>query len=235
MICVLGICHKDVAQAARWVEFVADFNKRERPNQPAIILVATRAAMKTGLPGIRNVGGFALHVLDDEDESGYPKSASHLFLRSLEYCERTQPGEPVLWLEPDTLPMRPNWREEIAKEYASCGKPFMGQIERGHGHAHLIGCSVYPPDWRLKAPMLASVLTAPDIFWGPGLGQAFDTWAAPETVPQSAEARSIQQIWRPPLPVTPKWLRQNVRGECALFHQIKDRSGFKAVREMLKL
>jgi hypothetical protein len=175
------------------------------------------------------------HILKDEDETGYPKSASHLFLRSMEHCEQTHPGEPVMWLETDTLPMQLNWRKTIAEEYAACGKPFMGHIETGHGETHLAGCAVYPADWRTRAPRLTSVLTAPDIFWGKGLGQAFDTWASSETVPQSHPARSIQQIWRPTLPVTPKWLLENVRRDVALMHQVKDASGFRAVREMLRL
>lgn len=243
MICILGISHKDAEQAERWVEFVAGMSRRERPGQPRIVLAFTKLAARH-IPQIQRAGHRAggnanaiasAIALDDENETGYPVSASHLFLRSLEYCERVHPGEPVLWLEPDTLPMRPNWREDIASEYAACGSPFMGHIEREHGLTHLAGVAVYPHDWRIKAPLISAVLTAPDIFWGKGLGQAFDTWAAPEIVPQSATARGIQQIWRPPLPITAKWLRQNVRQDAALFHQVKDKSGFKAVKEGLKL
>ena len=238
MIFCLGVSHKDIAQAERWVMHAKKLSERETPDQPKLIVTATQAAQKAWLLPLQRAGQgiiTELHVLADEDESGYPKSASHLFLRSLEHCERVYPGEPVFWLEPDTLPMRRGWRGEIAAEYASCGKPFMGQIERGHGTAHLCGCAVYPADWRAKAPLLATVLTAPDIFWGKGLGQAFDTWAAPETVPQTHECRTFQQVWRPPLPMTREWLRRNVRRDVALFHQIKDGSGFKAIRDMHKL
>lgn len=232
MICILGVSHKDIEQAEKWLRYVASFRPQESPDEPEIVVAITKRASMNASEVYRviqkaRVGFF---VCPDEDESGYPKSASHLFLRSLEHCEKHFSGRPVLWLEPDTLPMRPNWRSEIAKEYVTRGKPFMGHIERDHGFAHLAGVAVYPPDWRTRATKLASVLTAPDIFWGPGLGQAFDTWAAPETVPQTAEARSIQQIWRPPLPITREWLRRNVRQDCALFHQAKDGSGFKAVR-----
>lgn len=238
MIFCLGVSHKDIAQAERWVAFAERLHERESPDQPRLIVTATQVAKRAGLLPIQREGCrviHELHVIGDEDEAGYPKSASHLFLRSLEHCERVYPGEPVYWLEPDTLPMRWGWRSDIAAEYAACGRPFMGQIERGHGHAHLCGCAAYPADWRERAPMLASVLSAPDIFWGKGLGQAFDSWAAPETVPQTHEARTFQQIWRPPLPATQVWLRKNVRPDTALFHQVKDGSGFKAVREMLRL
>lgn len=236
MICILGVCHKEVVQAEKWLRHVADLSVRETPDQPRLFVMLTQRAHATG-PELKRTKARVddWPVCRDEDEGGYPKSASHLFLRALEWAEATHPGEPVLWLEADTLPMRPNWRGEIAAEYAACGKPFMGHIERGHGFAHLAGVAVYPPDWRAKAPLLASVLTAPDIFWGKGLGQAFDTWATPETVPQTAEAKSIQQIWRPPLPITRVWLRRSVRQDVALMHQCKDGSGFKVVREMQRL
>lgn len=237
MIFCLGVSHKDDAQAIRWLNHVAALEKRESPDQPSLIVVTTQAVPAVSVRDMQRTGASVRdwHRCEDSDESGYPKSASHLFLRSLEHCERTYPGEPVFWLEPDTLPMRRGWRSEIAAEYAACGKPFMGQIERGHGAAHLCGCAMYPPDWRTLAPSLATVLTAPDIFWGKGLGQAFDTWASPETVPQTHECRSFQQVWRPPLPITREWLRRSVRQDVALFHQCKDGSGFKAVREMHKL
>lgn len=236
MICLLGVCHKDAPLAVKWLEFFARLSARESPGQPPLVVMTTQSIGQSPLIMMKRSGAMAEWVVcPDENEDGYPKSASHLFLRAMEYCEKTHPTEPILWLEPDTLPLKPNWRQVIADEYAARGKPFMGQIERGHGIAHLIGCSVYPPDWRAKAPMLASVLSAPDIFWGKGFGQAFDTWAAPETVPQAAEVRSIQQIWRPRLPITGAWLWSNVRPGAALFHQHKDGSGFKVVRDTLRI
>jgi hypothetical protein len=232
MICILGVCHKEIVQAEKWLRHVADLSVRETPDQPRLFVMLTQRAHAES----RDLKRTKARVDDwpvcaDESEAGYPLSASHLFLRALEWAEAMHPGEPVLWLEADTLPMRPGWRAEIALEYSTCGKPFMGCIERGHGFAHLAGVAVYPPDWRMKAPLLAGVLAAPDIFWGKGLGQAFDTWAAPETVPQAAEAKSIFQLWRPTLPITRPWLRVAVPQDVALFHQVKDGSGFKAVRE----
>jgi hypothetical protein len=158
-----------------------------------------------------------------------------LFLRAFEFAERVHPHEPILWLEADTLPMWPGWRQKIKEEYLKHGRPFMGYIERAHGFAHMAGCGVYPSDWRTRAPLLANVLAAPDVFWGKGLGQAFDTYAAPEIVPQAAHSKTIQQIWRPSLPMTLDWLRRNIAPGVALFHQVKDNSGFKSIQAGLKL
>lgn len=232
MIVAMGVSSRDADQAALWLDYAGRMNDGLRivVMMTQGITISTASALRASARRLE--AEFAR--CPDEDESGYPKSASHLFLRTLEYCESRYPNEPVLWLEADTLPMFKGWHKAIADEYAACGKPFMGYIERGHGFAHLAGVAVYPHNWRTASPLLANVLSAPDIFWGKGKGQAFDTYAAPETVPQAAEARTIQQIWRPNLPVTEKWIRSNVKPGVALFHQIKDGSGFRAMRGILK-
>lgn len=236
MIAALGVSQRDLQLAIKWLKWVALLHKRS-PIPCPLVVFGVRSFTPDQFSLLRSAAG-ALPVqwawCHDEDESGYPKSASHLFLRTMTFCEGNWPTEPVLWLESDAIPMRDTWLTEIMYEYLRCGKPFMGVIVRGHGHDHLGGVAVYPHDWRAKAPKLASVLEAPDVFWGPGLGQAFDSWAADETVPQAAEATTIQQIWRPQLPLTEHWVRRSIRPETALFHQVKDGSLIKMLSAKLK-
>lgn len=235
MIATLGVSQRDFPQAQRWLRWVALLAKRE-PLPIVLVVFGVRSLGPEQFALLRNAAGdIPVHWAwcPDEDESGYPKSASHLFLRALTYCEGQFPAEPVLWVEADAIPMRASWAAEIAQEYATCGRPFMGVIVRGYGHDHLAGCAVYPHDWRVRAPLLGSVLGAPDTFWGRGLGQAFDSWAAPETVPQTAEAKTIQQIWRPQLPITEQWRRRNIPDATTLFHQVKDGSLIKILQEQL--
>jgi len=240
MICAIGISHRDLDRAKRWLEWVAILEARETALsfRVPMIIMCTQSLNQYQVQMLREAtdrftGQVDITIMPDTEETGYPKSASHLFLRTMEYCEAKYPAEPILWVEADTVPMRPGWRESIAAEYMQCGKPFMGVIERGHGFAHLAGVAVYPPDWRTRAPLLADVLNAGDIFWGPKLGQAFDTYAAPQTVPQSAEARTIQQIWRPHLPLTMQWMGTNIRQEVELFHQCKDNSAIEVLKGRL--
>lgn len=235
MIATLGVSQKDFHLAAKWLKWIALLAKRE-PLPIMLVVFGVRSLGPEQFALLRNAAdGLPIHWAwaPDEDESGYPKSASHLFLRALTYCESSFPTEPVLWVEADAIPMRPSWASEIAAEYAACGRPFLGVVVRGHGHDHLAGCAVYPPDWRARAPLLENVLDAPDTFWGRGLGQAFDAWAAPETVPQTAEAKTIQQIWRPQLPITEAWRRKCIPEATALFHQCKDASLIKILSEQL--
>lgn len=234
MILSLGISHVDAAQAVHWLKHIAFLASKEIGDHPVLVIAGTRRVNANQWAQIRQAcrKQFRIEhtILADEEETGYPKSASHLFLRTMEHCERGYPDQPVLWLESDTLPMRPGWHWEIAAEYRKCGQPFMGHIEGGHGPAHLAGVAVYPHDWRARAPLLASVLSAPDVFWGRGMGQAFDTYASPETLPQAAMAETIRQVWRPTLPITEGWLAQFAGPKVALFHQIKDQSGFRLVK-----
>lgn len=236
MIAAIGVSQRDFALALKWLRWVAHLHKR-KPIPCPLVIFGVRSLTPEHFAQLREAAGDTpIHCAwaPDEDESGYPKSASHLFLRTLTYCEEKFPGEAVLWAEADAIPMRPPWLEEISAEYYKCGKPFMGVIVVGHGPEHLAGCAVYPPDWRRRAPLLASVLDAPDTFWGPGLGQAFDAWAAAETVPQAAQATTIQQIWKPPLPISLHFARRQIPATTALFHQCKDGSLIKLMMEGLR-
>jgi hypothetical protein len=227
MVCALGVSIKDFDLAAKWLQFLAALGPMA--SDVPTVVVGARGIAGAKWDALQAIAtrysiSVSFKLLEDEDESGYPKSASHLFLRTMEHCEKAFPMSAVLWCEPDTVPMTGSWREAIRGEYLRCGKPFMGVIQTGHGFDHLAGVAVYPADWRVKAPLLANVLNAPDIFWGPGLGQAFDTYATPETLPQTAPATSIQQIWRPTLPITEDFLKREIPVTTVLFHQCKDGS-----------
>jgi hypothetical protein len=240
MIVAIGISDKDERLARQWLAWVALLSTRAPECKVPLLVMQTCRLNQHHTAMFREALAQALFPVEyatvpDEEETGYPKSASHLFLRTMEHCEKAYPGQAILWCEPDTVPMIPGWQANIESEYKAYAQPFMGVIERGHGFAHLAGVAVYPHNWRKKAPLLANVMNAPDVFWGKGLGQAFDTYAAPETVPQTHEARTIQQVWRPIMPITQDWIKKNVRPGVALFHQCKDGSMINVMKEWMKL
>ncbi len=189
IICAIGVCHRDVELAKlwlRWVSFLAmQHDGRKAPLK--LLVVATKrarpmlGALKENFPeGIAEQE--ILVECPDEQENGYPGSASHLFLRTLEQAEKWFPGHAVFWCEPDAVPMEPNWFAAIAEEYQTCGTPFLG-MKVGTTHPHLSGNAVYPANWREVAPSIATVLSAPDYkLWGPGKGQPWDVWCRKELV-----------------------------------------------------
>ena len=149
------------------------------------------------------------------NEGGYTKAPNFMIKAALELAESEYPGRPMLWMEADCVPMHAGWLEEIAREYATCGKPFLGDHVNDPVIPHLTGNAVYPPDWRIKAPSLAKAIEKPHHGW--------DSQCAPETFPQSAKSRFIRQVWRPG-PLTPLNWRHIVGDQTALFHQCKDGS-----------
>lgn len=231
LVCALGICHRDVGMAEMWLRWASYLASLPNGSQAGSVLVVSGTQRLSPKDWsdlreavIKSDGMFEVvgNILPDEMERGYPQSASHLFIRTMQFCTENHPGSPILWVEPDSVPMRPGWFTEIEKEYEACGKPFMGYLEGVTTVKHMTGIAVYPTDWATRAPRLVSVLDAPD---DPRMGErwkgaAFDMYAASETVPQMAVAKTIQQIWRPPS-FTAASLK-TIKPATALFHQCKD-------------
>lgn len=145
-------------------------------------------------------------------ELGYSACANNMFLQALLMVERH--GAPMLWVEADCTPMRATWYEEIAEEFAACGKPFMGDIHVDGGIPHMTGNAVYSAAWRQHAPGLTKVMDR--------ASQGWDTQCAAETFPRSHRSCRIQQIW------TQIEFNESAMGavhpETALFHRCKDGS-----------
>ena len=149
-------------------------------------------------------------------DTGYFGGANNMMKSALEYVEKKHPGKAMLYVETDAIPMRAGWFDAILDEYRGCGQPFMGDVHLCEIN-HVTGNGCYHPNWRAISPMLAA-LPGPDPEWG------WDTQCADDTFTRCHRAKTIQQIWRPPLPITAEWARKNIRPETALFHQVKDGS-----------
>lgn len=227
LITCLGVSHADFDLARWWIWWTTRLSLEQEDKQ-TIVVICTRRAW-AGIDRLKNAAHHTecmdinWQVCPDEKESGYPGSASHLFYRALEYCERY--NKAVLWIEPDAIPIRPTWLKEIEAEYEACPKLFLGVIAGCGFGAHMAGVGVYPRNWRELSPCLSGILsnpsTLPDIsFWGPGKGQAWDTGCAPEIVPQVEPSKTIAQMWRP-APFTEKTVRM-INPSVTLLHQCKD-------------
>lgn len=149
-------------------------------------------------------------------EQGYFGTCNLVFRSALEYCEKHFPGQPILWAEADAIPLRPSWAAEILDEYRTCLRPFMGDFYRNPASIpHMTGNAVFHPNWRKYAPGIAQLKNEEC---------GFDTLLAFETMPRAHQAKTIQQIWRPPLPITSHWAVDHILESTALFHQCKDGS-----------
>lgn len=233
IVCALGVCHRDAHLAEVWLKWVAYLSTLAGGDCSGfeLLVMQTRrvgleqhARLRNAIAETPSMFRTTWAVCPDEWEHGYPGSASHLFLRTLEWVEQNRPDHATMWCETDTVAMWPGWFGAIAREYTGCGMPFMGARVNPHDqHAHMTGNGVYPPNWRELAPSIARAYNAPGTeFLGRDKDQPWDVFAENEIEPKMADCRSIQQIWRPTVFST---LNLGlIRDDTALFHQCKDGS-----------
>lgn len=192
---------------------------RGQPNKTPVIALCSpdlteeqRDALgDSGLPNL------SLVVAKNVKECGYFGGPNQMMKAALHFCENKLPDRAMIWMEADCVPTHANWVDSIMTEYRDCGRPFMGDVQRGGGIPHLTGVAVYHPNWRKLAPSLTALP-------GPIVEMGWDSQCAHDILPRSHIAKTIQQIWRPPLPITAEWAAKNIRPETALFHQCKDGS-----------
>lgn len=74
---------------------------------------------------------------------GWPHGPNYLFQETLNSM-----NEPFLWLEPDCIPLCPEWLDSLNEEYFRMQMPFMGTINSDQNKSHFSGVAVYPKDAR---------------------------------------------------------------------------------------
>lgn len=214
MAIVLPIARFDWNLAVKWLTW---FNLIEPTNKRPVIAYCSPDLKEAELSALRNtkVAGLKV-VVGEHKEIGYFGTPNQVIKGALTWMVGNLHGWATLWCEADTVAMAPGWADRIEEEYMGCGRPFMGDIYRGAGAVpHMTGNAVYHPKWRMFAPSLAALGTE-ECGW--------DTLCAHDTLPRAHASKTIQQVWRPPLPITGNWVTENVRKEAMLFHQCKDGS-----------
>lgn len=105
-----------------------------------------------------------------------------------------QIGLPWLNLELDCTPTRVGWLDEVAAEYASEGKPFMGAVVPTRGKVlmadgsyepltdgtHMVGWGVYPAEFAYRSVKLPTVAVI--MRWGAGSLEPYDLQLRHETL-----------------------------------------------------
>lgn len=246
-IIALAVSHKDVQQAKLWLRWAGYLSSLHSLESVPLVVAVTRSISRVDQDDLAAIlrawpklGQPTIVRLPDEDERGYPGSASHLFARTLQLCAKHHPKRPILFCEADTAPMSPDWYDRIAADYARLGQPFMGRlipstreaVDRwGMPEVHLTGNALYPADALTRAPSILQCLGPTDATncpWGKG-GWAWDLFCAHEIVPETAETNLIQQVWH-----GDPWTVNNLSRltpDCALAHRSKNGSLIYALAE----
>lgn len=168
-------------------------------------------------------------TVNDDAYDSWPESANTMFRNAAKHIEFTS-KEPFLWLEPDVAPLKEGWLDAIVAEYASCGKPFMGdRVEVEGVPLHMSGVAVYPG---IMSNFAGLAYLAQDIAW--------DVAAAAQIVPQAHFTSLIEHSWKRD-PVTKEYshvtfanweqVEREIAPDTVLYHASKDGSLIRLLRE----
>lgn len=224
MLVALFFCHKDRQQALNLLRWITELGGVQR-HELLLAYNMTVANAGTQVELLAEARKTFSNVIDlppyDEDERGWPFSANHAWQMVARQIENPHPkalpsSQPWLWLEPDAVPLSPDWLDKIEAEYKRAGKPFMGMEVKESGSPHLSGVSVYPPSISGATTRLHTLDS-----------QAFDIYFAPDFLPFAHFTNLIQHVyWATRNPEreaqfrTPEDFAQ-LHPEAVLFHRCK--------------
>lgn len=233
MLLVVPYCKKDFELASRlagWMAVLGPYPKHQ------LLLV-----QQVGAPTVSFVdSGFSSISTIPVTDSGapWPAGCNASFRaagKQIEYGQK----RPWLWCEPDSVPMRDGWLDEIEAEYLACGKPFLGDFIVPPKNSdpkyipHISGMSVYPPNlMQLAGEIYHAYDNIP-----------FDIIAGPQILAQAKQSELLFHVWQGPsqpglAPFT-SWsdVEQKIlarRPKCALFHSDKTGTLLQLLRERRK-
>ncbi len=235
----LAVCHRDFSAAKRWLMWASFLATKGTSHSKDSMMVFYTKRIADRVDELREAiqspsTFFKVSFVEcpDENEVGYPMSANHLFLRTLETCNMLFPKAPALFIEPDCIPISVNWCDNIWVEYKNGGKEFMGYLVGG-GHPHMTGNAIYGPLWPVKAPSIATVLERQSSsgMFPDGRGFPFDLWIANDILKDFHPAETIYQQWAPGVWNNDKLSR--IPFGTVLVHQDKDGSLMMTVARRL--
>lgn len=237
LIVCLPYCRKDVEQAR---ELLLWINELDHPAMmPAIIMAADHEVDRATVMQLKSLAAksfsFVRTILVPTKKEGWPPN--QMFLETAKVIQHSY-RFPFLWIEPDCVPLKPDWYFQIELAYNECPKKFMGPIIRQDKDAslpkeHLTGCSVYPQDaYDWFSPI--TVVTEGKTPW--------DIAGADKVVRAAVNTDLIYHVWgthaEPPTFVvqrssaTPRnaMVRSDIPQSAVLFHRSKDGSLLRILR-----
>lgn len=243
MIIVIPFCIKDCRAALRNIEWIHELDGKlpfdallsYDTDVPQLIVEEIDAAARKSFSNV-------IHFRYNEwkGKPNWPNPQNFAF-QCLSWEIINKHKRPFLFMEPDAVPIRPKWADDIWHDYQSCGKKFMGHIVHGvinPTSLHLNGVAVYPPNLHEYS---TAMMIPPD-------GMAWDVAGSYGSVVQNARHTNlIMNVWEiddknKPVtsggihPIFPdqKAVDDLVDFEAALFHRCKNGTLIDRLRERRK-
>ena len=141
MILVIAFCQKDKATTVRLANWLAELGGTSKHD---LLLAFHEDTTPDPIheilkPHFNHVGGFKI----SDPETTYPAIANIMWHE----CVKTvadQFNVPWFWMEPDAVPLVPEWLDKIEDEYLAAKKPFMLDRVVTPTRSHNSGVGVYP-------------------------------------------------------------------------------------------
>jgi hypothetical protein len=216
---ILAYCHADLDQAKRWRDWVAELGGVSA-HHIHTLTQADNARLDF------SVFASSTDVIDYEKETsewssgasntGRSAAGPNSMFRQAAWHAHYTFRAPFLFIEPDCIPLAPDWLDRIETEYEACGKPFMGALvprSAAGTPQHMSGNAVYPAD---VATRCTSIMLARHWAW--------DVAGAEQVVPMMHETKLIQHSFRHPGFTSQDQFVTDVSPEARVFHSCKDGS-----------
>jgi len=169
---------------------------------------------------------------------GWPQGSNALLSRTLDYVSKNpRLAGPWLWLEPDAIPLKVGWLDEIRKEYAACGKRYMGNVYVCNNprlpNRLMSGIGVYPADAKKELEHFTKT------------HMAWDVEAARFLVENCAHTKLIYHFWgiqgMPPTFAATRtdssppntFTLQSIHKDAVIFHRNKDGTLLKLLSDLM--
>lgn len=159
MLVVIPFCHREEDQAFRLLRWIAELGNVS--THDVLIQVPSGVSAETAEKAMAIVRPVfreceLYHLLDDCVDMPFPFPHNFTFKRCVDYVDLFKKW-PFLFLEPDAIPLCPEWLNRIEAEYNRARKPFMGYLEYAGQEKiqHINGVAVYG-DIMTYAPSLVS-------------------------------------------------------------------------------
>lgn len=186
MICVIPFCYKDVHLALENLRWICELGGC--PNHDCLLVADAGTQWGDCLEALTLANEAfrkAQIITTPQPVDDWIRGANALFKEAAIWAQTH--GTPWFFLEPDAIPLKPGWLDQIDKAYSECGTLFMGPLVKhqtaGYPSPYLEGISCYPPDcWTRFAEV-----------WDDAKCWCFA--CASISVPQCVNTPLVQQLW----------------------------------------
>ena len=201
MIVAISYHDGDLDLMTRWVNHV--YNLGPYPSHKIVIAPAHGVTADGIKEKLSTCFGEVIVERCHHTQVGWPISCNLAF-EQVAWLASQKLKSSFLWMEPDAVPLKSSWIDDIERAYTDCGKPFMGDFVgisgiMPNGIDHMSGIAVY--HWNMAS-------LAPSIFNNEKT--AWDIASARDVVGKMARTNLIHHDWVP----EKKWRRDIVTKDC---------------------